>query len=149
MLVLPDFVKVQDADLTMQQAAQLIADLQPTDEVFQNEGYGLFNVGIMRRLLVSHPEWFEAGTLPIDDAMMEYVIKNVEISKDVITSMSPARFNEPVFVVTLDDAEPHLLIDGHHRIVARGLSKLSTVRAYIANREATDLINVVKWRKTT
>jgi hypothetical protein len=145
MLEIPNFIKVDDARLTHEQLKQLAFSLVTGDQVFQNEAHGFFNAGLMFRLMESHPEWFERVTIPIDSDTIEYVTTNVEINGELIKTMDSEQLNAHVFIVTLDDETPHLLIDGHHRIIARNLRGLTSIKAIISNREATEIINVLKW----
>lgn len=142
---MPVNIQVPDAVLSAKQTRQMLESLQPGDQIFQNQTHGLFNAGLMGRLLKSNPEMFERYEVPLDIELLEYVFKNIELNSEVISSMSNERLHEPVFMVTLADKEPHLLIDGHHRVAARGMHQQTYLRAYVADRKATEIINVVKW----
>jgi hypothetical protein len=113
------------------QTRRMATSKLPDDQIFVSENHGMFNASKMQRMYDASPRNFELRRVPIDATLLEYIFEFVTINRQVVLSMSTARRDEPVLVVTLIDKSPLLLIDGHHRIVRRHADGLDFVDAII------------------
>lgn len=146
-----NFRQVPDAalaDLSPEQVAQLIAGSHPMDQIYESEAFGIFNAGLMGRLIVKRPEWFTRQRTSMDKGLAESLIKMCHIDEAHMNAMTEERLNEPVFAVMIDDPDaPVFLIDGHHRIVRKYLRGDKSFEVIIANPEASALIHLIKWNR--
>jgi len=144
MEILDKFIEVPDAQLSLPQFSQLMMSVKGGDQVFESKNHGLFNAGLFGRLLAAHPSEFTKILAPIEPDHVQHIVVEIQINPEVIKTMTARRLLEPVYIVTLDDEAPHLLIDGHHRMVRAYMLGQQHIKAIIASPAMTDLIHVVK-----
>lgn len=114
---------------------------QPMDQIFVSEHHGYFNAGKMLRMFMSRPGNMGLLELPMDPSLIDYIKEFVEVDQPLIDNMSIARRDEPILGVELADANPLLIIDGHHRIMRRHQDGLKTVQVLIMPNKKLHMIH--------
>ena len=114
----------------------------PGDEVFQNENHGLWNSTRLNKLAQDMAEQnltYKAELVGLDEQMIAFIEDKVQIDERHLLAMPEQRRAAPILIVTLDDEAPHLLIDGHHRVMRKWRDGGREIWAYIIPPEFTSL----------
>lgn len=131
----PEFCKVDDPTFTLEDIYRIDRrGILPGDQLFTTSLGGSYNASLFKRLWESFPEHFNIRTAPLSDSLFEYIVRNIEINKQHMLALTAEQLIEPVRVVTLNDAEPFYIIDGHHRIVRLYLEGYRQFYAVTADR---------------
>lgn len=141
----PEFRKVADTAFTQEQVRTIFRrGYEELDQLFTSEHGGTYNASLFYRLYESFPEHFTRIVLPLDQDLFDYIVRNIEIDRDHMLSLSAEAASEPLRVVTLNDPVPNYIIDGHHRLVRLYLEGFRRIYAIIGDRFISHRCHVVR-----
>lgn len=142
-----DFRKIPDTDFTYDEIRKIMRrGFEHGDQIFTSDRGGSYNASLFGRLIDLMPEHFRPITAPISDTLFEYIVGNIQIDVKHAAKMSDEDLIRPVYIITLNDPDPYLLIDGHHRIVRLYAEGYRQCYAVVGDRQIAQRCYVAKPR---